>query len=121
MIRSRYGHLLQAANNKQVFIHLNTDDRSQKSGCPLVIYISISIGSLLNFVLSIISVSQYQKSALEFTKEENIAVSYRELSLDNLTAYLNLKSLGGDSVHGAKIDTLKIALAVEKLSKRGNG
>ena len=59
-----------------------------------------------------------QKSAIPFATEEEIPLSSRGPSLDNLTAFLNLESLRKEGIHGAENDTKQTALIVEDLRKR---
>lgn len=59
-----------------------------------------------------------QKSAIKFAAEEEISMSERGPSLDDLTAYLNLESFRIKGIHGAKIDTIQTAMMVEELRKR---
>lgn len=58
-----------------------------------------------------------QKSAIEFAGENDIPMSSRGPSLDDLSQFLGITSLRKGGIHGAEIDTRQTALVVEALRK----
>ena len=56
-----------------------------------------------------------QKAAIEFASEEEIPMSTRGPSLDNMSSYFGIKSMRVNGIHGAKVDAMQTALVIEQL------